>query len=209
MQRLRVVAEPADRGDLGAERAQPGRQHRSERVPDEPVPGQPFGEQLIAQDEDFDPGPGHGGDRVVPGRRGKPEHCRGHQGAAGQQLVAAAAFLAARADVLAVADVPGRVEAALVVGAAVLAADDGGGVRGDPRAGRDPYGLAVAQRLGLRVPGEHPVLAYGPGAGARDRPAVHRRGVERGQVAEGDERCDQDEAEGGVEGHGDGGPAGA
>ena len=101
-----VVAEPAYGDDLGAERAQPGRQHRAEGVPDESVVGQALGQQLVAEDEDLDAAAGARVEQlVVPGGRGEAEHGRGHQGAGGQQLVAGAALLAARADVLAGADV--------------------------------------------------------------------------------------------------------
>ncbi len=122
-------------------------------------------------------------------------------------MVAAAALLAARADVLAVDDLAGGVQTAAFVGAAVLGAQDGGGVRGDPCAGGDADGLAVGEACGDRVSGQDALVAHGPGARSGDGPAVHRGGVEGGQVGEGGQGRGQGEAEGRVEGHGDRGAA--
>lgn len=130
VQGLGVVADPADGADVGTEGAQPGRQHRAERVADEAVVREPLGEQLVSEDEDVDAGAGDRGERVVSGGRRQPQDRRGREGADGQQLVAAAALLAAGADVLAVDDLAGGVQASAFVGAAVLGAQDGGGVRG-------------------------------------------------------------------------------
>lgn len=96
--------------DLGAQRAQPGREHRAERVPDQTVSGGALGEQLVAEDEDFDARAGDGGEGVVPGGRGEAQDGRGDEGAGRQELVAAAALLSARADVLAVHDLAGGVQ---------------------------------------------------------------------------------------------------
>ncbi len=54
VQGLGIVADPADRADLGAQGPQPGQQHRAERVPDEAVVRPALGEQFVAEDEDVD-----------------------------------------------------------------------------------------------------------------------------------------------------------
>ncbi len=100
------------------------------------------------------------------------------------------------ADVLAVEHLAGGVQAALGVDPAVLGAQDSGGVGGNAGAGGDADRLAVGEPLGLRVPGQHALLPHLPGAGAGDRPAVHRGGVEGGQVGERVERGGQGQAEG-------------
>ena len=188
-----------------------GGEHRAERVPDQAVVGQSVGEQLVAEDEDFDAGAGDGGSCVVPGGGGEAEHGRGHQRAGGQQLVAGAALLAAGRM-----SWPGTtsrvgVQTALVVGAAVLAAQDGGGVRRDAGAGGDPYRLAVGERRrarrARRGPRPRAWTSQGPGP-ATAQPSMAEVSKD-GQVGEGGERGGEDVAEGGVEGDGDGGTAAA
>ncbi|CAM5576967.1 hypothetical protein SALBM135S_03204 [Streptomyces alboniger] len=195
VQPLGVVPEPPDPGDLGAERTQPRRQHRTERVTDEALARQPLGQQLVSEYEDFGAGPAHGGERVVPGGRREAEHGGRDQGTRRQQMLAGTALLAAGPDVLALRQVAQREQPALVVGVPVLAAQHRGGVTRDGGARRDAHRLAVAERRGPAVPGEHSVGAYVPGARARDGPAVHGRGVEGRQIGEGGERGGQDRSE--------------
>ncbi len=203
-----VVPDPADRADVGAQGAQPGRQHRAERVPDEAVVRQSPGEQLVAEDQDVDAGPGDRGEGVVPGGRREAQHGGRHHGADGQQVVAAAALLGARADVLPVDHLAGRVQTSSFVGAAVLAAQHRGGLRGDTGAGGDADGFSVGQGSGLGVARQRALVTHRPGGGTGDRPAVHRGGVEGRQVGQGGERGGQGEAEGRVEGRVDGVAAG-
>lgn len=216
VQRVRVVGDPPGVDHIGAERAQPGRDHRAERVADEAVVGQSADEQFVTEDQDVD-GRAAGGEQfVVTGGGRQAEHGRGHHGSGGQELVAGAALLGAWADVLAVDHGAFGVEVAGGVGAGVLAADHGGGVGRDARAGGDAYSGAVGERGGGGVPGEYASRALGglfrlrfPGAGSGHRPAVHGRGVEGGQVGESGQGLGEDVSQGLVErdaaGGGDGG----
>lgn len=82
MERLGVVTESAGGDDLGAESAQPGRDHRPQGVADQPVVGESPGQQLIAEDEDLDARTGDGQQLVVTGGRGQAQHGGRHRGAA-------------------------------------------------------------------------------------------------------------------------------
>ncbi len=195
VQRLGVVLETAGGDDLRAEGAQPGGEHRAERVADAAVAGQPLVQQLVAQYEHLDAGPRYDAQRVVTGRRRQPQHGRRHERTRRKELVAAAALLAARADVLTGRHRPGRVEPgrlarrARLRDGAVLAAQDGGRAGRYAGAGGDTDRPAVGERFGTGVTGEDAgaVGVEPPGAGAGDGPAVHGGGVEGGQVGEGGE----------------------
>lgn len=190
-----VVPDGPHFGHLGTGRPQPGRQQRPERVPDQARTWDARGEQLIAEDEQFDHRATAHGEPVVTAGGGQAEHGRADQGATGQQRLAAAALLAARADVLTGGQ---RLVAAVVqqraVRAAVLTAQDGGGAGRQLGAGGDLDGGAVGQRRGRGPAGQHPP-GDPPGARPGDRPAVHRGGVEGGQVGQRGERLGEGAAE--------------
>ncbi len=202
-QQPEVVADPAHAERLGAGAAQPVRQHRAERVPHPPVTGRPGVQQFVAEHQEFDGRPGPHGERVVAGRGGQPEHRRGDPGAGREEAVAAPALLSARPDVPAELDRVGRgrpvVEDRPAVPVrphgAVLPAQHGRRPGRQLRPGGDADGGSVGQRLRPGAPGE---ALYGaavqqpPGPGAGDRPAVHRRGVEGGEVRERLQRLGQD-----------------
>lgn len=190
-----VVPDGARFAHLGAGRAQPGRQQRAERVPDQAGPRDPGAEQFVAEDEEFDDRAAADRQQVVAAGRGEAQHGRADRGAGGQQRLTATALLAARADVLAGGQ---RARGAVVQqGAdplAVLATQDGGGTGREPGTGGDLGGRTVGQRRHGRLPGQYPP-GDPPGARPGDGPAVHRRGVEGGQVGEGGERLGEGPAE--------------
>ncbi|CAM5731821.1 hypothetical protein SALBM311S_00965 [Streptomyces alboniger] len=121
-------------------------------------------------------GAGDGGEGVVSGGRRRGPGPPGHQGADREELVAAAALLAAWPDVLAVRRL-GPARAGPCSLRRTRWCPDAG-------AGGDRTASPSVSGSGWACPARTPVVPDVPGAWAGDRPAVHRGGVEGGQVGE-------------------------
>ena len=178
---------------LGAEGAQPGADHRPEGVADAALVGHAAVQQFIAQDEDFGARAPVDGQLVVAGGSGEAEHSRGDRQcpraavgrrsgtpgradgcphrARGRRCVSRRRPLISPYSQRSTAVAPGGMRAPV----AIRTAWPSGSVRG-------------LRRSPARIPLAAGLLGQLPGAGPRDGPAVHRRGVEGGQIGERVER---------------------
>ncbi len=194
-QQPEVVPHRAPAEHLRPRRAQPGQQQRTERVTDPAGLREAGVEQFVAEHQQLDGGAAVDGQPVVAAGGCQAEHGRAGRRARREQLLAPVALLPARADVLPRGQRARRpVVQEGAVDAAVLAPQDGRGARRQLGPGGDLHGGAVGERAG-RLPGEQ-AAGRTPRARAGHGPAVHRGGVEGGQVGEGGERLGEGVAEG-------------
>ena len=186
--RARLVGRDAQVGRRGAGVAGLGRQGGGARV--DHLAGAGLGrdpDQLVAGRDDRDPRPPDHRQVPVAQRRGDAELARAQPRAGRDDVVARGDVLAGAADVVAG---PGRGQPDPVArGVGVLEHDDRVGAGRQRRAGHDPDRGARGERGRLAGAGEgrrrHRQLAGQ--VGGADREAVHRRRVEAGQGAGGDQ----------------------
>ncbi len=195
--RVQRVGGLGQRHDVSAEALHPTGQLRAERIAHLAGPCHSLLDQFVAEQHD-------GNGRQAPHSHlvetGGGEHAgvgRRDRGARGGEHITHEALLAAGADVLAAR---GLCNEAVLADLAVLPPAHGRGTARDGGTGRDDAGVSGLQCQGRRLPRQNAADDL-PGALTRNRPAIHGRGVEGGQVGAGHRVSSQHTTVGVDEGH--------